>query len=296
MSAALGLGAAQEVPQRTRTQLVHAYLQLLAKSENVDLLHVKGAAVHPELGGRARLSVDADVIVRPAHVERFVQALRERAWQPITGFEAGSAFGHAMNLHHDLGQVDLHRFWPGFAIAPSEAFDVMWAEREGCCIAGIPCDVPSLAHQRLILLLHHARSGGARADDRAAAWDDAPPEVRDRVLQDARRFRAELALAASTGHLARHRNEPGYLLWRYFSEGDGTRTDEWIGRLSAASGIGARLRVLRALVTVNQDLLRHELGRQPAPADMARAAAVRFAHAAADLGRWAARRSGGGHP
>lgn len=51
------------------------------------------------------MSFDVDALVRPADVSRLLKALGDLGWEKLTGFEEGSAFGHAMNLRHDLGLI-----------------------------------------------------------------------------------------------------------------------------------------------------------------------------------------------
>lgn len=252
-----------EVPQSVRVRLLHAYVQLIAGEAGCDLLHVKGAAVDPRLQNEARYSVDVDVLVRPQHVRTFIEALQNRGWSEITGFDEGSAFGHAMNLRHDLGLLDVHRWWPGFDVTPATAFDALWASRSSTTIAGVPCAVPSLDDQRLVLLLHYARSGGNRAEDRDAAWNNADDESRSAVARRADEMNARLALAAAVGDLEEYRSAPAYTLWKYFSTGQGSRLDEWAGRFRAARGVSGKLRVARAFFMVNEGLLRDELGHTP---------------------------------
>lgn len=279
------------VPLDIRICLLHGYLQLLAEQIGVDLLHVKGAAVHPALSRNPRSSVDVDVLVRPAHVDVFTAALHARGWSLMTGFEAGSAFGHAMNLRHDLGMVDVHRSWPGFEIDPTEAFELLWARHELSDIAHVACPVPDLACQRLILLLHFGRSGGQRAADRDVSWTDATPQDRIEVRALAEQFDAEVALAAAVGELEHYRGDPTYRLWRHFSRGDTGRLDEWSGRWQAARGPGDKWRVARGFVRVNDDLLSLDLGRPPTWRDYAGAYRERVVEAARDLRRLASTRA-----
>lgn len=256
--------AAQQVPQTVRVLLLHGYLQRVADRAGVDLLHVKGPALDPSLtGGAQRGSADADVLVRPAHVGRLVDELGALGWQRMTGFTEGSAFGHAMNLRHDLGMIDVHRHWPGFGLAPTDAFDRLWSARQSRQLAHVDCPVPSLEHQRLILLLHYARSGGQRPQDREAGWDGASADQRAAVRASAAEFDADLALAAAIGELEMFRDRPQYRLWRHFASGSTDRLDEWAGRWSAARTWRERVAVIKGFFEVNDDLLRLELGHEP---------------------------------
>lgn len=273
-----------EVPQHVRIELVHAYMQLLADSCRADILHVKGAAIHPALARGRSTSFDVDILVRPEHVSRLLDEMRRRGWERVTGFEEGSAFGHAMNLSHGLGIVDLHRKWPGFGVNPEAAFDALWEHRASQEIATISCTTPSLEAQRLILLLHYGRSGGQRADDLKRAWTEADAATRESLVALAHHFEAHLALAAATGDLDDYRSDPGYHLWRYFSRGTGSRFEEWRGRWSAAQGVRAKARVARGFVLVNDDLLRAQLDHEPTAGDYLDAYRRRVNRAAQDAG------------
>lgn len=281
---------AVEVPGYVRLELVHAYLQNVADSCGADILHIKGAAIHPELVDGRRGSLDVDILVRPAHLQLLLGELSGRGWERVTGFEEGSAFGHAMNLSHPLGMVDLHRKWPGFDIRPGAAFDLLWQERTTQEIAGVACSTPSLEAQRLILLLHYGRSGGQRAGDLERAWTTADASTRESLVALAQRFDAHLALAAATGDLDSYRSDPGYRLWRYFSRGTGGRFEEWWGRWNAAQGPLAKARVARGFLLVNEDLLRSQLDHEPTTRDYVAAYGIRVSHAAQDLRALAARR------
>ncbi|WP_052947008.1 nucleotidyltransferase family protein [Dermacoccus sp. PE3] len=283
-------GAAVDVPDRVRLELLHGYVQLVAERHGVRLLHLKGAAVHEGLRRGHGTSFDVDVLVHPDDVAPFLDALSTLGWERLTGFEEGSAFGHATNMRHELGLIDLHRHWPGFEVSPVEAFETLWSRHEEMSIAEVPCPVPSLDDQRLILLLHHARSGSGSTRDLEAGWADSDEATRRRIRDLAKQFDAELALAAALGQLENFRSRPGYALWRYFVRGEQSRWEEWWGRYEAATGVRAKMLVLRGLVSVNADLLRFDLGREPTTREYAHAYRLRLRTAVGDLVSSARRR------
>lgn len=275
--------ATVDVPDRVRLELLHGYVQLVAEANDIRLLHLKGAAVHDLLRRGPVMSFDVDVLVRPADVSRLLEALDDLGWEKLTGFEEGSAFGHAMNLRHDLGLIDLHRRWPGFEVRPHEAFELLWSRHDTVEIASVTCPVPSLDDQRLILLLHHARSGAESTRDLEASWAHSDEATRRRTRELAQQFRAEVALAAAVGQLEEYRSRPGYALWRYFVRGEQSRWEEWWGRFSAAQGMRAKALVLRGLVSVNGDLLRFDLGHEPTRREYAHAYRRRLRTAVGDI-------------
>lgn len=285
----------REVPPGVRVALLHGYLQLVTEKHGLDILHLKGAAVHPQLRGNAeRLSLDVDVLVRPDHVEPLLAALHDLGWHKVTGFEEGSAFAHATNLRHPLGLIDLHRCWPGIDLSATAAFEALWAEREQMRIADVLCSVPSLDDQRVVLLLHYARSMGHRDEDRRRAWVETDSTTRARVQARAVALHAEVAFAAAIGELEQFRGRREYRLWHYFSGGTEGRWEEWRGRFHAARGVGGKLRVLRALVSVNDDLLTAQLGHEPSPGEYVTAYRHRVHVAVADACRGIRSRVGGG--
>lgn len=284
----------EQVDRQVLVTLTHGYVQLLADECGVDLLHLKGRAVDEQLWQRSasgvpgpRHSLDVDVLVRPAHVDRFVAALLAHDWHKVTGFVEGSAFGHAMNLRHSfLGNVDLHRWWPGFGLSADEAFDRLWndhlSSRE---IANVRCTVPDLAMQRLVLLLHAGRTGGVAHADYNACWRTASAEERAEVRALAEQFDAQIAFAAAIGELDEHRRKPEYLLWRHFSRGSQNRWDEWAGRWRAARGLRGKAQVVRGFVSINPDLMRERIGHEPTTRDYVAEYGLRVRSAAADIAR-----------
>ncbi|TWE11982.1 nucleotidyltransferase family protein [Rudaeicoccus suwonensis] len=283
----------REIPVDVRVQLVHGYAQLLASASSVDLLHLKGAAADPTLrprtaveGTPVRVSFDVDLLVRPGHVDRLLAVLLDHEWEVVSGFEAGSAFGHATTLRHTyLGYIDLHRSWPGFGMDADRVFDRLWAHRSTVSIAHVRCTVPSLEHQRLILMLHAGRSGGLRHPDAQFLWVEATDDDRVAMRGHAAEFDAQVALAAATGELEDYRDDPQYQLWRHFSEESQSRLDEWVGRWRAARSVSDRVRVVKGFLIVNPDLLRDQVGPKPSAGDYARAYAGRLGAAVTDLRR-----------
>lgn len=262
----------REIPLDVRVRLAHACCQRIAEIAEVDLLHLKGPTLDADLR-RERVSTDADVLVRPEHVPRFVEALSERGWRAISRFERGSPFGHAANFRHPhWGLLDVHRHWPGFEVSPASAFEVLWAERGSAHLAGVPCAVGSRPAQVLMLALHAARGGPGdpAREDLAGGWYAASDSDRDGARTLARRLDAGLALAIVLGE-----EPPAGLdtrtapLWRYYAEG-GTRREEWRARWRAARGGRERFAVLRALATPDLDHLESSLGRRPRGGDIAR--------------------------
>ncbi|MFQ6173049.1 nucleotidyltransferase family protein [Oryzobacter sp. R7] len=276
------------VPVAVRVELAHAAVQRLAEETGVDVLHIKGPAVHPGLRRRTSGGSDVDVIVRPDGVDRLMGALAEHGWRVETTFEAGSAFDHAANLYHpSWGLLDVHRHYPGMDRDPAASFAVLWRTRGTIELGHVPCAVPDPISQSLVLLLHAARSTtpGVEHPDVEPNWTDRTPEDRDRIRALAAETGATVALAAATGTLGEHRDDPEAALWRVFSEG-GDRLDEWEARLRSARGARAKASVVLRSFGVNRYYLAQRLGHEPSRREVA----VEFARRLGAAGRGLATR------
>ena len=141
------------MPTSVSIRFTHAALQAIAEDNDIDLLHIKGPTVDERLlavvsagdqlcgapGTVARQSVDADVLVRPAHVDRLFEVMHRHGWVTAYDFADGSAFEHAATLTHPvLSPADVHRRFPGIGIDAPTAFERLWAERHTVLIAGTP--------------------------------------------------------------------------------------------------------------------------------------------------------------
>lgn len=277
---------------KARVLFGHAAIQFLADAHGVDLLHVKGYALDPALTGEHRISTDADVLVRPTQVARLLDVLQANGWTHSVGFEAGSPFGHAATLRHELwGYADIHRFIPGINRPASEAFDLVRHDRGIRTIAGFACPVPAVTAQRLFQLLHAARSEDkVRADgDIDAAWRQATADQQQAVRSLATALDADVALAAAIGELDRYRHRRDFALWRSVSQG-GTRTGEWWARIRSAPSVGAALRIAARAPLVNVEHLAVLLGRRPTAWDIVREFFARPLRGLAEIPRWLRRK------
>lgn len=253
--------------------LTHAAIQAIADECGADILHIKGPAVDAALRTEPRRSRDTDVIVRPAHLDRFLAALARHGWAELTGFAEGSSFRHASNYHHRTwAHVDVHRFFPGPTATPAAVFDALWADRYVTELAHTACAVPGLAAQLMVLGLHEARAHTGA--DTFEAWQVSTEATRDEAWSLARRLGAEVPLAAAVGRLDEYRGRRDYLLWKFWSQPEGedaaaSRLAEWTARLHAAPTLQGRVAVLIRMVRVNRTHLRMELGHEPSGREVA---------------------------
>lgn len=257
------------IPLVLRTRLAHATLQAVADDCGADILHIKGAAVHASLRparedaspdateeerALTRVSADADVLVRPAHLGRFLAALKQYGWQGSTRLYSGGAVEHSVDWWHpELGGADIHVRFPGIQLPADRAFAALWRERRSQDIANRPCAVPCLDAQRLILLLHAARNGGTRSPDVAQSWTAATAFEQARVGALAATLRAEVALAGATGHLAEYKDRPEYDLWRLLGRAEPDVFELWIAMVKAAPTNLARARAILYAVRIKAE-------------------------------------------
>lgn len=274
------------MPLPVRVHFAHAVAQALAEQCGADVLHVKGPAIDPSLGLGSRQSTDADVLVRPEHIEAFLDVLREHGWRCLSDFETGSPFGHAANYFHPAwGCLDVHRHWPGLGVPPERAFSRLWQNRQLVSIAHRPCPTPDTVAQATIVLLHAARGQGTRIDDVEAVWHCADEPRRSAIRALAAELKAEVALAAAIGELDRHAATAERQWWAYWSGPRDSRVREWAARLRAARGLGAKAAVLRRALSIDHHQLARVLEREPRGVDVFRAQIGRGSRALRDAAR-----------
>lgn len=287
------------MPIAVAVSLAHAAVQAIADAEGIRLLHIKGPAVDERLLDVAagsdgsvrpvpRRSTDADVWASPADIVPLISAMQAHRWSRTFDFGDDSPFEHAATMTHpQLGHVDVHRVFPGIGRDPQDAFDLLWAERTNAAIAHVPCWVPSVAAQRLILLLHAARGGvPATHPDIRRTWSGAQQTDRDAVLRLADSLQAQVALAAATGRLEDYRSHREHDLWQLLSSGrEQPLSALWFARIRAARNRREAIRTAFRLLLPKSQRLRVSLGRSPTRGELAAAYLKRLRVARHEVGR-----------
>ena len=214
-----------------------AAVQTVAAQAGIDLIHLKGNATDASLRAPELTGTDVDILVRPSQVSALDAAIRTHGWELYSTFEDGSPFAHAQTyLHAEWGYLDLHRRFPGIGLDDELAFRRLWKNRQTILFCNVPCEVPNVAAQAVILLLNAARTGRSGDVDTQRAWYDAPRDARSAVAEEVDHLHARLAFDAALGALEQHRGEREYRLWKAVSAGGG-RLEEWWGRFLAAPTI-----------------------------------------------------------
>ena len=260
----------QTTPLAARIRLAHAYFQRIADMHSIDILHVKGYAFSQEIYRKGRYSSDADLLVRPSHVDRFVEILLADGWRIQAHFETGSVFEHAMTLYHaSWGLTDIHRFFPGLGRHGDyeKAFERVWAARKTRMIAHRPCTVPSDLDARLLVVLHRARAASRYSADINYLVSLLSYSDWQRLQARAEELDSSLAYSAAMGGLEQYRDDRDYLLWLSVSQ-DVPHYIQWIGRLQSATTLHDKLRTLKNIFFVNKDHLAMQLGRTPTKAEI----------------------------
>lgn len=279
----------ERIPPGVRLEMSRAGVQVIADRVGARLLHIKGSMTDPVLLGPRFEGTDVDVLVDPAGIPALHRALLAQGWQVYSTFRNNSSFEHAQTYFHpDWGHLDLHRRFPGIGITDDRAFEVLWADRAEVRAAGLPCAVPALTAQAVLLTLNAARAAGM-GDTAARVWDALDEPARRDCLALVERLDAAVAFAAAHGDLERYAHRREYLLWKVASQG-GTRTEDWLGRVRAGRTLRDRIGLVLRAPLVNTERLTHKLGRTPRPAEVVREFLMRSAQGAGEVTRAAGNR------
>lgn len=256
------------VPLGILTQFGHASAEFVARDVGADVLHIKGAAVDPSTNPLRPSGTDADVLVRPAHVRRFMTGLASAGWVLWCDFDEGSRFEHAASLHHPVyGMLDVHQNFPGIHTAAERNFDTLWSRRVTRNVAGIACPVLDGLGERLVLVLHAARTSPSHID-LENHWHRLSDAERAELIAFADEMGARVGLAVATGRADEVRGDPELPLWELSGHGDGHRVAEWVARWRTAPTARARVRLVTRAVRVNRFVLAQRLGRPPTRAEV----------------------------
>ena len=268
--------ATRQTPVWVMVHLTHAAIQVIADRASADILHIKGPT-DAALRARPHYSTDTDVLVRPAHMSRFLDALEADGWSRLTNFDNGSPFGHAANFgHSSWAAADVHRSIPGLSLDPAQVFDRLWDARQTAEIAHRECSIPAPPAQVLIQVTHVARSHGTGESE---TWSQADDQLRQRTRALAAELGGEVAFAAGLGELASFRDARDYALWKHWSAPEDNRVVEWVARLRSAQGMRERSRIVVQAMRVNRARLRMELGHEPTRQEIAAEQRDRIRHA-----------------
>lgn len=218
----------------------------VADRVGVRVLFIKGPVAALQGLRPPHASLDVDVLVDPAGTERFIRGLRALGWHDRPGYRPlPLSGGHATTLIHDEWpcDYDVHHYWPGFTVPPTQVFDALWARRVSMTVAGRSVVAPSRADGLLVLALHALRGARSPSELRAyrqlvdtaeQSFDETEREaVHDAAVElgataTAAPFLRELGFVDSAGL-----DSDEALMWRIRSEVSGGAAD-WLIELRRA--------------------------------------------------------------
>lgn len=278
-------------PIQTRLRITHALLDHMGTRAGVRVLHVKGVTLSGILAEGRKSSTDCDVLVHPDDVSTYISTLTAAGWEVRTRFEHGSVFEHAATLYHDVwGTVDVHRAFPGVDADPAATFEKWWEVREIVQLGGHDIATLSDVDQRVMLILHAARSGvDGRPRDVRVAWDDACETQREQIEKRAIELggKVPFMIVTDPGDGTRRATVAGsedYALWDAVGRG-ADATEIWTIRLRSANSLTEKAAVLWRAAHVNRDHLGIQLGHEPTRAEIAQEWLDRLSRGAGRLRR-----------
>lgn len=140
-------------------ELVYALLAEVARQNAIEIVFIKGPALHAQ-GLRAREhSGDVDCWVRPGNEVRLAEAMVAWGWTPLYSAFLGTGVPHSLTLQPaEWGcAIDVHSRFPGMAISPEVAFEYVQARSEFRAYAGVRVRTPSRSEHAVITALHELR-------------------------------------------------------------------------------------------------------------------------------------------
>lgn len=153
----LGLGEA--------ISLCTAWSQYQARSRDIRLLVLKGAALTRQGLREPHASSDVDVLIEPGRFREFVDCLLSSGWTEFSDTFASAQFVlHSRTFRREgwPNSIDVHSMWPGFLAPADEVFETLWGRRVSLDFGHQACDVPDRLANVLILALHSLRGTAAQ--------------------------------------------------------------------------------------------------------------------------------------
>ncbi|MEV4773886.1 hypothetical protein [Microbacterium sp. LWH12-1.2] len=140
-------------------ELVYALIAKVASQLEIEVLFIKGPALHVQ-GLRVREhSGDVDCWVRPGDDLLLAEAMRAWGWTPMYSPLTGTGVAHSLTLNPGGWgcAIDVHTRFPGMTIEPMRAFDRVRLSAEKWTFASREVDLPSTAVHAVIAALHDVR-------------------------------------------------------------------------------------------------------------------------------------------
>lgn len=173
-------------------------IQELCRNHRIRALFLKGPAA-TILGVRPAVpSSDIDVLVLKSDMEATVALLQANGWA-IRGEGWDEYYSsHSITMFHTMWpcDIDIHYRFPGIANTASEAFEVLYAERQPVILAGHAVEVPGPLGAVCIQALHALRNPWIRAQQESFKFllEEVPAPDKESLLAFARELQALAAM------------------------------------------------------------------------------------------------------
>jgi hypothetical protein len=150
--------------QSPQHELVYALLAEVARENAIEIVFIKGPALHAQGLREREHSGDVDCWVRPGEEVRLAEAMVEWGWTPLYSAFLGTGVPHSLTLQPaEWGcAIDVHSRFPGMAISPEAAFEYVQARSEPRSYAGVRVRTPSTSEHAVMTALHELRPAHGR--------------------------------------------------------------------------------------------------------------------------------------
>ena len=140
-------------------ELVYALVARVAAEQGIDVMFIKGPTLHAQGLREREHSGDVDCLVLPGEDLALARAMEEWGWRSVVTPLTGTGVSHSLTLSApDWGcAIDVHTRFPGIALEPAAAFDLIRRRGEDRRFAGTTVRTPSRAEHAVIAALHSVR-------------------------------------------------------------------------------------------------------------------------------------------
>ncbi|MDR6987984.1 hypothetical protein J2Y66_002482 [Paenarthrobacter nitroguajacolicus] len=160
-------------------EMVYALVASVARDHGVDVIAIKGPALHRQGLREREHSGDVDVWADPSHMDILCTAFEAWGWNGRADQWSGLSFNHSVALEPGSWgcELDVHRHIPGCADADSSVFSKVRDNSHATTFAGVPMLTPDLPAHSVIFALHDLRPE-ARHDKAAVGAGELAEKLR----------------------------------------------------------------------------------------------------------------------
>lgn len=140
-------------------ELVYALIANVARKLNIDVVFVKGPALHRQGLREHQNSGDIDVLVDPNDIEALIDQLIRWGWKVKSNIWENLLPEHSITLEPLLWgcEIDLHYNFPGIGTSGREALAILSKQSQSLHFAGTPAMVPTVEAHAVIAALNLTR-------------------------------------------------------------------------------------------------------------------------------------------